>query len=182
MKFDLGGTTRNKEHKSVNLTGNVDIKANILELDSFCSDCSVDEFLMRHTYEHINICDIPAFLKNVYRKLKLGGKLRIIHTDAFKVIEMYKKNEIHFRGVRDILFTGYYSRISGCINGTDLQGHKYMWGIEDLKEELLFYGFSKVNNFDAGSWKFDFKSYFPNDNHEKYHNIRIPNLGIEATK
>ncbi|MCK9441038.1 MAG: hypothetical protein M0Q13_06420 [Methanothrix sp.] len=57
-----------------------------------------------------------------------------------------------------------------------------MWGEEELKEELLFYGFSSVKTFDAKYWSFDFENYFPNDNMNKYHGVLIPNLGVIGIK
>ncbi|MCK9441037.1 MAG: hypothetical protein M0Q13_06415 [Methanothrix sp.] len=70
LKFDLGGTKDHDDYISVNLSGYANIKSNILDLDNFCNDNTVDEFYMSHTYEHINPIDTPLFLKNVLRKLK----------------------------------------------------------------------------------------------------------------
>lgn len=182
LKFDLGGTKDHGDYISVNLSGYASVKSNILELDNFCNDNSVDEFYMSHTYEHINPIDVPLFLKNILRKLKNGGILKIKHTNAKKCLDLYNNNEIDFRALRDILFTSYPRRKKIHIDGFDLNGHKYMWGEEELKEELLFYGFSSAETFDAKYWNFDFEDYFPKDDMKKYHGIRIPNLGIIGIK
>jgi len=57
-----------------------------------------------------------------------------------------------------------------------------VWGEDELKEELLFYGFSSVETFDAKYWNFDFENYFPKDHMELYHGMNIPNLGIIGIK
>jgi predicted SAM-dependent methyltransferase len=182
IKFDLGGTRDHNEYKAVNFVGYGSIKANILELDSFCYDNTVDEFYMSHTYEHINPIDIPKFLNDILRKLKIGGILKIKHTDAKKCLDLYNEKIIDFRALRDLLFTSYPRRKKIHIDGFDLNGHKYMWGEEELMEELLYYGFSDSKTYNAGSWKFDFENYFPNDNMQNYHGILIPNLGIIGIK
>lgn len=60
--------------------------------------------------------------------------------------------------------------------------HQYMWGKEELKEELEFYGFSKVEFFDAGTWRFDIENSLPKDNMQRFYNVKIPNLGVVAYK
>lgn len=183
MKFDLGGIGRGRDCKTVNLIKNCDIQSDILDLDSFCKDDSVDEFLMTHTYEHISPAVIPAFLKKILKKLKLTGCLRILHTDAKKTIDLYNKSIIDFKSLRSIVFTPLDVRLR-CFEETqkDLQSHQFMWGVDELKEELLFYGFKDVQEFDAGSWTFDINNYFANDKMTSFHGVKIPNLGIVAYK
>lgn len=96
LKFDLGGTLKSNIYKTVNLSGNPDIKADILDLDSFCANNSVDEFFMSHTYEHISPVFIESFLKKVREKLNEKGCLRIIHTDIKECLELYKKRYFRF--------------------------------------------------------------------------------------
>ena len=182
LKFDLGGVRNHDGYIAVNLAAKPAIRANILDLDSFCANGIVDEFFMNHTYEHICIVDTPSFLSTVLRKLKPGGRFRIIHTDAKKVLDMYTKGELDFRVLRDLLFTSYPRRKDFYIKGMDLNGHKYMWGAEELSEELEFYGFARTEQFDAGSWSFDFENYFPTDAMQRFHGVQIPNLGLVAYK
>jgi len=183
MKFDLGGVQDHDGYITVNLTGNARIKENILNLDAFCKDNTVEEFYMSHTYEHISPINSKKFIKNILKKLKNGGKLHIIQTDAKKVLDLYKKEILDFKAVRDIIFTPISRRIKAYKNSNeDLMGHKYMWGEEELMEELLFYGFSKVKKINGGTWKFDIENYFPNDNMQKFYNINIPNLRIVGIK
>jgi predicted SAM-dependent methyltransferase len=182
IKYDLGGNKDHDGYISVNLVGYGSIKANILELDSFCNDNDVDEFYMSHTYEHINPIDIPIFLKNILKKLKNGGTFRIVHTNAKKCLDLYFEQKIDFRALRDLLFTSYPRRKKIYMNGMDLNGHKYMWGEEELMEELLFYGFSEVKKYNSTFWKFDFENYFPNDHMQDFTGIKIPNLEIIGIK
>lgn len=183
IKFDLGGNKNHDGYLSVNLSGNPHIKKDILCLDDFCLDNSVDEFLMSHTYEHIPTVLLPDFISNILRKLKSGGCLKIIHTDIKKSIGLYSSDKIDFRCLRDIIFAPFKRRKKLFDEtGKDLMNHQYMWGEEELVEELLFYGFSKANSFNAGFWKFDIENNLPNDNMKKYHGTLIPNLGVVAYK
>lgn len=183
MKYDLGGTFDHDDYISVNLAGNPHVKLNILDLDSLCEDNTVDEFYMRHTYEHLDPSAVPEFLKKIQLKLKENGTLRILHTDCKKVLKLYKSNKIDFKSLRDVIFGSVDRRIVAQLDaGFDILGHKYMWGEDELKEELTFYGFSKAETYDAGFWSFDTSNYFPTDNMEKYHGLKIPNLGVIAYK
>ena len=55
IRFNLGGIGKGSEYKTVNLAEVCDIEANIMDLDSFCSDGTVDEFFLSHTLEHISL-------------------------------------------------------------------------------------------------------------------------------
>ena len=182
LKFDLGGTNNHDGYISVNLAGNPEIKSNILDL-SFCKDDSVDEFFMSHTYEHLSPTIIKQYMKEIQKKLKTNGILRIVQTDVKKTLELYKNNNINFYALRNIVFSQIQRRIDAFnVSGLDLQAHQSMWGVEELKNELLFYGFSSVSSFDAGSWKFDMLDYFPNEEQQSFHKLNVPNLGVIAIK
>lgn len=183
LKYDLGGICDHDGYISVNLSTNSTIKCDILDLDKFCDDSTVDEFLMSHTYEHLSPVKIKEFIHKILRKLKPNGILKIIHTDNKKNIELYNKGIIDFRALREITFGAVQRRIKMYEQvKQDLMGHTYMWGEEELIEELIFYGFSKAEKFNAGYWLFDLDNYFPKDNMQKFKNIKIENLGIIATK
>ncbi|MBD3239380.1 MAG: hypothetical protein GF331_02255 [Chitinivibrionales bacterium] len=182
VKYDLGGVTDREGYVSVNLVGKPTIRANILELDTFCADATVDEFRLNHVYEHISVVDTPRFIADMVRKLKPGGRCRIVQTDAKKVLDMYQNDMLDFRALRDVIFTPYLRRKDFHFKGMDLNGHKYMWGVEELIEELVFYGFEQAEPFEAGSWSFDLEDYFPGDSMQRFHGARIPNLGVLARK
>lgn len=183
-KLDLGGIGRGENGwVTVNLASSTDIREDILNINNYCRDNTVEEFLMSHTYEHIPIVKMEVFLNKILKKLKKRGKLTIIQTDIKKVIDLYKEEKIDFYCLRDIIFSPIDKRkLSHDITGKDLQHHQFMWGSEELKKELISYGFSEVKVFDAGFWKFDVSSVGSFQKNEKYFNVEIPNLGIEAYK
>jgi len=184
IKFDLGGIGYGKNgYRTVNLISGVDIQKDILELDDYCKDNSVDEFFMSHTFEHILSIKREKFVKKLLTKLKKGGKLIIIQTDIKKVLKLYCKGILDFYCLRDIILTPMDRQIKMYkITRKNLQQHQGCWGAGELKKELLYYGFSKVELFDVRKWNFDCNSFFPFQKNEKYFGIKIPNLGIIATK
>jgi hypothetical protein len=185
IKLDLGGVDKGKDGwKTVNLEPGVDIQKDILELDAYCEDGSVDIFRMGHTYEHIPLPYLESFIKKLLKKLKKGGRLIIIQTDIKETLKLYCEGKLDFYSLRDVVFTSINRQINSykTTGRIGLLSHKFMWGIEELKKELLYYGFSEVKSFDAGSWDFDFASVFPFQENEKYFGVKIPNLGIEAIK
>ncbi|EFK96664.1 hypothetical protein LDC_1316, partial [sediment metagenome] len=106
IKFDLGGIGKgNNGWKTVNLVPGADIEEDILYLDKYCDNESVDIFKMSHTYEHIPIVTLERFIKNLLSKLKKNGKLIIIQTDIKKATNLYKKNKIDFFCLRDIILS-----------------------------------------------------------------------------
>jgi predicted SAM-dependent methyltransferase len=184
VKFDLGGTDKGKDGwMTVNLLPDADVQDDILNIDNYCKDDSVDMFYMSHTYEHIPIVKLEEFMRKLLKKLKNGGMLIIIQSDIKKTLKLYEKRKIDFYCLRDIIFSSIYRRKENFnITGRDLQHHQYMWGSDEIKQELLYYGFSRVETMNAGSWSFDQASVFPFQNNEKYFSVRIPNLGIIAYK
>jgi SAM-dependent methyltransferase len=184
VKFDLGGVGKGKNGwKTVNLLAGVDIQEDILNIDAYCQNNSVDVFLMSHTYEHLPITKSDEFIKKLLKKLKKDGKLIIVQTDIKRTLELYKQKKIDFYCLRDIIFSSIDRRkASFDQTGKDLILHQYMWGALELKEELLSYGFSRVEIIEAWSWEFDFSSVFSFQKNEKYFGVEIPNLGIEAYK
>ncbi len=169
--------------KTINLAPGADIKEDILNTDKYCKDNSVDAFLMSHTYEHIPLVQLEIFVNKLRAKLKQNGVLIIIQTDIKKTLELYRRGKIDFYCLRDVIFSSTAKRKEIYkITGRDLFHHQFMWGAQELKSELLSYGFSKVEIFDAGTWKFDVPSDFNFQNNERYFNQTIPNLGILAYK
>ena len=61
--------------------------------------------------------------------------------------------------------------------GKDLRQHQFMWGDEELRKELLHYGFSKAEVVYAGAWAFDMRSEFPFQKNERYYGVKIPTWG-----
>ena len=177
LKFDLGGIGPGRDgYSTVNLAVDSDIKENIVNLDSFCEDNTVDEFFLSHTLEHIHVTQYRKFLLDMKRKLKPGGIIKVIQTDAGKVIKMWINNEITFRSMRTPIFTP----ASRCSDNL-LQQHQSMWSQEELIKD--FNSIDMVaEGFDAGSWAYDLvDDMIPLDTLPDF-NKQIPNLGVIARK
>ena len=183
LKYDLGGVKARPGWRTVNVVPGVDLQHDITELDGFCRDAGVDVFLLRHTLEHIRIDRLRGFLGDVHRKLRPGGRLVVIQTDARKALQLYQRGAIDFYSLRDILFSPVDSRRAAIdAVGLDVMTHQFMWGAHDLADELQLEGFTRVRTFDAGSWPFDVRSEYPFQRNERYFGVAIPNLGVEAIR
>jgi predicted SAM-dependent methyltransferase len=109
LRFDLGGVGKCHEghpFQTVNLFegSNSDIQADITDLDAFCQNNSVDEFLLTHTLEHIYPPKYKQFLLDIHKKLAIGGVVTIIQTDAEHTINQWVNGTLNWRGMRGTLF------------------------------------------------------------------------------
>ena len=177
VKFDLGGIGTGKDgYKTVNLAASCDIKENIIELDKFCEDNSVDEFYLSHTVEHIPVTHYKQFLLDLKRKLKTGGRITVIQTDIGRLIKMWVAGEISFRTMRAPIFTP----ASRCHDNL-LQQHQSMWSDEELIKDFQSVGMT-AKSFDAGYWKYDMDDdLFPEETKKDF-GKKIPNLGVIVEK
>lgn len=177
LKFNLGGIgVGGKEYKTVNLAEVCDIKANIMDLDSFCSDNQVDEFFLSHTLEHITVTEYKNFLLNMKNKLKVGGKIKVIQTDIGRLIKMWVDGKISFRTMRAPIFTP----ATRCKDNI-LQQHQSMWNQEELIKDFESIGMI-AEGFDAGYWQYDvYDDILPQETEIDF-GKNIPNLGVIATK
>jgi predicted SAM-dependent methyltransferase len=177
LKFNLGGIGQGgQEYKTVNLAEACDIHANIMDLDSFCKDGTVDEFYLSHTLEHIKITEYKDFLLHMKRKLKNGGTIKVVQTDIGRLIKMWTDGKITFRTMRTPIFTP-----ANRCGPNILQQHQSMWSQEELIRDFQSIGM-KAEGFDAGYWQYDVDDdIFPEDT-EKDFGKDIPNLGVIATK
>lgn len=177
IKFDLGGIGYGKNgYKTVNLAAKCDVHENIMELDKFCSDGTVDEFYLSHTVEHIPVTHYKNFILDLKRKLKIGGTIKVIQTDAGKLIQMWVAGEISFRTMRAPIFTP----ASRCHDNL-LQQHQSMWTTEELIKDFKAIGMD-AKSFDAGFWKYDLDDDILPEETKIDLGKRIPNLGVIATK
>jgi predicted SAM-dependent methyltransferase len=176
IRFNLGGIGKGSEYKTVNLAEICDIEANIMDLDSFCDDGTVDEFFLSHTLEHISVLQYKSFLLQMLRKLKRGGKIKVIQTDVGKVIKMWADGQISFRAMRALIFTP----ASRC-DSNILQQHQSMWSQEELVKDFQALGMNAVG-FDAGFWQYDIDDDMLPEETKKDFGKDIPNLGVIATK
>lgn len=177
LKYNLGGIGKdNPEYKTVNLAEICDIHENILYLDNFCSNNTVDEFYLSHTLEHISVLEYKKFLLNMKNKLKIGGKIRVIQTDAGKLMKMWVNGEINFRAMRAPIFTP----ATRC-DSNILQQHQSMWSQEELIKDFESIGM-KAEGFDAGHWFYDIDDDMIPEETKLCHGVPIPNLGVIAEK
>lgn len=176
LKFNLGGIGKGGEYKTVNLAEVCDIEANIMDLDSFCADNSVDEFYLSHTLEHIPVTEYKKFLLHMKRKLKNGGTIKIIQTDTGRLIKLWVDGKISFRAMRAPIFTP----ASRCESNI-LQQHQSMWSQEELIKDFKAIGM-EADGFDAGHWQYDIDDDIVPEDTEKDFGKDIPNLGVIATK
>lgn len=177
IKYDLGGVGKGVDgYITVNLGVEADITADIMDLDSFCEDNSVDEFYLSHTLEHIPVIYYKKFISDLIRKLKVGGCIRVVQTDTGEVVKMWARGELLFRSARTALFTP----ANRCIDNM-LQQHQNMWTAEELCKDFEFFGM-KAETFDAGGWSFDMQDDLYTNITECDYGKTIPNLGVLATK
>jgi predicted SAM-dependent methyltransferase len=177
LKFNLGGIGRGgEEYKTVNLAEVCDIEANIMDLDSFCDDGTVDEFFLSHTLEHISVLQYKPFLLHMLRKLKRGGTIKVIQTDTGRLIKMWADGQISFRAMRAPIFTP----ASRC-DSNILQQHQSMWSQEELIKDFQSLGM-EATGFDAGFWQYDIDDDILPEETKKDFGKNIPNLGVIAKK
>jgi predicted SAM-dependent methyltransferase len=176
IKFNLGGIGRGSEYKTVNLAEVCDIEANIMDLDSFCEDGTVDEFFLSHTLEHISVLQYKSFLLHMLRKLKTGGTIKVVQTDIGKLIKMWVDGKISFRTMRTPIFTP----ATRC-DSNILQQHQSMWSQEELMKDFEAIGMT-AQGFDAGFWQYDVDDDILPEETKKDFGKDIPNLGVIATK
>lgn len=176
IKFNLGGIGKGSEYKTVNLAEICDIEANIMDLDSFCDDGTVDEFFLSHTLEHISVLKYKSFLLHMLRKLKRGGTIKVIQTDVGRVIKLWADGKLSFRAMRAPIFTP----ASRC-NSNILQQHQSMWSQEELIKDFQAIGMH-ATGFDAGFWQYDIDDDLLPEETKKDFGKDIPNLGVIATK
>ena len=176
IKFNLGGIGKGSDYKTVNLAEVCDIEANIMDLDSFCKDGTVDEFFLSHTLEHISVLQYRSFLEQMLRKLKSGGKIKIVQTDVGRLIKMWVDGKISFRTMRTPIFTPA-NRCSSNI----LQQHQGVWSQEELIKDFQAIGM-QAEGFDAGYWQYDIDDDIIPEETKKDFGKSIPNLGVIATK
>jgi hypothetical protein len=177
VKYDLGGTWPRPGYISVNLAPGADRRGDITDLDRLHpSDGDVDEFLLVHTLEHVPVTRYVPFLRDLHRKLRPGGVVVVVQTDADREIRDYVAGCISFRSLRSTLFTP-----EDRVRDNPLQLHQNMWGAEELARDFRAVGFDAAL-FDAGTWSFDmWDPLYPDDlSHD--HGKPIANLGVRATK
>ncbi len=177
MKFDLGGTGSGGPYTTVNLGGGPDIRCDILLVDRYVPlDGTVEEFRLSHTLEHVPSEQYVEFLLALRRKLRVGGILTVIQTDARAVLGQYHRGELGFRAMRSTLFPP-----ADRLRANPLNRHQQMWSEEELRRDLEALGF-EVATFDAGTWPLDTEDELLPEEVTPYHGVPIRNLGVRGMK
>jgi predicted SAM-dependent methyltransferase len=178
LRYDLGGYKSAAQKRiTVNLFGDSDIHHDIRELDAFISeDAVVDEFYLSHTLEHIPVVDYGKFLRDLYRKLRIFGRVIVIQTDAEAVLHAWFSGQLSFRAMRATLFTPPVPMRKNSFNM-----HHNMWTAEELAADFRAVGFV-AETFDSGAWPYDQLDELLPEETRPYFGFPIKNLGVVATK
>lgn len=177
VRYDLGGTWPRPGWVTVNLSPGADRHSDILELDAVhAPDGDVDEFLLEHTLEHVPVTRYVAFLRDLHRKLKIGGRVTVIQTDAAAVMRQWAAGTLSFRSMRSTLFTP-----EDRLRDNPLQAHQNMWSAEELARDFRAVGF-EAHTFDGGAWRFDMSDPLYSAEVRRDHGKLIANLGVRALK
>jgi hypothetical protein len=177
VKYDLGGTVPRQGYVTVNLSPGANLYCDILELDAIHpADGDVDEFLLEHTLEHVPVTLYLKFLRDLHRKLRVGGSVVVIQSDAEALIRDYVARRLSFRSMRSALFTP-----EDRVRDNVLQMHHNMWSGEELARDFRAVGF-EARTFDAGSWAFDMHDPLCDEDLRRDHGKAIRNLGVIARK
>lgn len=175
MKFDLGGIGTREGYKTVNLVQPCDILTDIMDLN-FVGDNAAEEFFLSHTLEHIPVERYHKFIVDMKRKLRPGGVIRVIQSDAAEAIQQWVRGELSWRAMRMVLFTPANRIVVNQYNR-----HHNMWSAEELRRDFERIGMA-TDTFDAGAWSFDLKDELYPDDCLPYQGIPIKNLGVIARK
>jgi len=125
------------------------------------SDNSAKGIFTEHFFEHLDYAEeIPQFLSECYRVLKIGGVVRIVVPDVEKYLRAYCQEGWQELSIirpldserRDFHFNCKYDTKIELINAVFRQGyeHKYAYDYETLELLLYRYGFSTVKRQEYG--------------------------------
>lgn len=178
LKYDLGGVGRGRDgYLTVNLHGACDIRYDICDLDGFIpQDEVVDEFRLSHTLEHIQPLRYRQFLLDMKRKLRTGGRVVVIQTDAGAVIRQWLNGDLSWRSMRGTLMPP-----ASRLEKNALNLHYNMWTPDELVRDFAAIGMD-ATTFDAGAWRFDLDDPLCSADTARDQGVRIRNLGVVATK
>lgn len=177
IRYDLGGVYPRAGYVTVNLAPGADVQCNIVDLDLLHPrDGEVDEFLLEHTLEHLPPAAYAQFLRDLKRKLRIGGRVVVVQTDADGVIRDYVAGRLSFRSMRSTLFTP-----EDRLRDNPLQLHVNMWSARELARDFEAVGFETAT-FDAGTWTYDMSDRFAPDDTRRDHGKPIRNLGVRAVR
>jgi len=178
LRYDLGGVGRGTWGRTtVNLAAECDVEHDVLDLDGFIAeDGVVDEFFLSHTLEHVPVTAYADFLRALYRKLRVGGRVIVVQTDVGRAIRLWIDGKLSFRAMRTTVFTP-----PDRLRENPYHMHHNMWTAETLADDFRAVGFH-AETFDAGDWPYDQLDELRPEETARFHGVAIPNLGVIASR
>lgn len=138
---DFYPSSDNEEHRGSHVVA--DVWADLLSIE--IDQCSVDEFLASHVFEHFYRHELLQLTTKLYEALKPGGILvaempdlrRLVHLSAFLP---RRPKQAGKDANRDLVMSQFYG--AAWENNSDLfPYHKYIWEKAEFAEELHRIGF-----------------------------------------
>lgn len=107
---------------------------------------------MSEFFEHLNLRDGVALLKDCWRVMKSGGQIRISVPDAEKLLDEYLKAELDkYSDIQPTEYSQYRSQMTkfglilfGAMSGHGEMGHKMCYDANSLAEILADVGFNSM--------------------------------------
>jgi hypothetical protein len=91
MKLEIGGMRKMEGWLSID---NREMPFNIISHELPLDDHSLEYVYMSHVIEHIPVACSKSIFSKIYKKLKLGGKLRVVCPDLEIILNAYIKNDM----------------------------------------------------------------------------------------
>ena len=155
----------------INLQGWINVDANskkhihIIDNDFSMNglvDESVSEFYLCHVLEHFSFLDSNLLINKIYKKLKVGGVIRISVPNFEKLSQIYRENQ-NLDMIKFALMGGQKD---------DYDFHKSIYDFKTLKNLLILNNFNNIslwNSEDFGQDINDWSEGFYKVNNKKVH-------------
>lgn len=157
----------------------IDYKADISDLSMF-NDDTVDLIYSSHSFEYYPPQEAPLVLKEWYRVLRQGGKLRLAVPDFESLTSLY----LETGSIKTVLGPIYGLMEISTSSGTKMLSHKTAYDERSLTALLYDCGFKSVERYrwqDTIHKDYDDHSqaYYPHMDKEKG---KLLSLNLEAVK
>ena len=155
-------------------------------------DCTFDYVYSEHFIEHVDYTTGLEVLRECFRVLKRGGKIRVTTPDLKFLMRLYdtEKTELERMYIKNILSSFYYNREGDeypdafiLNNNFRAWGHRFIYDCKTLSDSLKICGFINVKSCPFGD------SDDPHLRGLEFHNRgledefrKLESMTIEATK